>query len=440
MEAEEHAAAVAIPPGAGATEVATGTVAGGAAGRDEGSRRFPPPALRVRTYRWYWLSQWPVLVGTWMQVVALGYLVYAVTGSTTAVSVVAAADGLPAFVLPVLGGALADRWPRRRILLATQSTLGLSAGILGLLAATGHAGFPAIVVVAFVFGSADSLDLPTRQALIADLVERDLVVNAIALGAMAMSASRIVGPSVAGLLIATSGPGVCFMFLSVAYLAPIAVLLLVIPELRPAARQEGSALRAALAGLTGSVRDPLVRRIVVCAATLSFLGVSYMPFLPVLARQQLGGDSRVLGLLYSTGGIGGLLAGLILASLGRGASRVRMLLAGGPVYTVGLFTLAHAHSLMLALPALVCISFGFLSLNTSMTTLLQTETSPEVRGRMIGVYVMVLAGLQPLGTLFYGTVATVVPLFEAIGAGAVVVGGVAVFTARSRPLRAIEGG
>ena len=148
-----------------------------------------------------------------MQVVALGYLVYQRTGSTTAVAVVAAADGVPSVILSLAGGVLADRLPRRRILLVTQSLLGFSAGTLAVLVATNHATFVAILVVAIVFGATDAADLPTRQALVADLVDRHLVVNAVALGATAMSATRIVGPSVAGLLIGFAGPAVCFGFL-----------------------------------------------------------------------------------------------------------------------------------------------------------------------------------------------------------------------------------
>src|SRR5438309_6480996 len=234
-----------------------------------------------------------------MQVVALGYLVYARTGSTTAVAVVAAADGLPAVLLSLAGGVLADRMPRRRILLVTQSALGLSAGSLAVLVATGNASFLAIVIVALIFGATDAVDLPTRQALVADLVERDLVVNAVALGAAAMSATRIVGPSVAGLLIGFAGPAVCFGFLALAYLAPIAVLLYVIPSVAPLARAQG---RTALGDLAQGIRqigsDPMVRGVVVICAALSFLGVSYMPFLPVLAKTQLHGGPQVLGILY----------------------------------------------------------------------------------------------------------------------------------------------
>jgi MFS family permease len=402
--------------------------------------RFPPPALYVRTYRWYWLSQWPVLIGTWMQIVALGYLVYQVTGSTTAVAVVAAADGLPAVVLSLAGGVLADRFPRRRILLVTQSTLGVSAGALAVLASTGHASFAAIVVVAAIFGSADAMDLPTRQALIADLVDREMVVSAVALGSVAMSASRIVGPSLAGLLIAGIGPGVCFAVLALAYIGPIIVLLLVIPDIIPLPRRAGA---TAIGDMRDAVlmafRHPLVRTVTICAAALSFFGVSYMPFLPVLAREQLHSGGQVLGLMYSTGGIGGLVAGLIISTFAHGAQRVRMLLGGGVVYTFGLLLLMHAPVVLVALPGLVAISFGFLAMNTSMTTLLQTETDPALRGRLLGIYTMIFAGFQPLGTLFYGAIAVRVPIFEAISVGALVVGATAVWAATRPALWRIGG-
>lgn len=391
--------------------------------RQRVSRVRVPPALRVRHFRWYWAAQWPTLLGTWMQVVALGYLVYARTGSTTAVAVVAAADGLPAVVLSLAGGVLADRLPRRRILLVTQSVLGLSAGALAVLAATGNASFAAIVVVAFVFGATDAVDLPTRQALVADLVERDVVVNAVALGSAAMSATRIVGPSVAGLLIGIAGPAACFGTLSVAYLAPIAVLLTVIPNVEPPPRETGRQARQDLVeGFRQLKIDSLVRGVSVACAALAFFGVAYMPFLPVLAKTQLHSGAQVLGLLYSVGGIGGLVGGLIIASLGRGAGRLQMLMVGACVYAASLFIVAHSQVLALTLPALVGISFAFVALNTSMTTLLQTDTDPRLRGRLLGIYATIFAGLQPLGTMAYGFIGPAVGLFNAIGVGALIVG------------------
>jgi len=357
-----------------------------------------------------------------MQVVALGYFVYQLTGSTTAVAVVAAADGIPSVILSLAGGVLADRMPRRRILLVTQSMLGLSAGALALLVATNHATFVAIVVVAIVFGATDAADLPTRQAMVADLVERHLVVNAVALGAAAMSATRIVGPSVAGLLIGFAGPAVCFGFLAVAYLAPIVVLLKVIPDVAPLPRLAGNTAWGELVGgLRAAGSDQLVRGVVIVAAVLAFCGVSYMPFLPVLARTHLHVGPQALGIMYSVGGVGGLVGGVAIASMGRGAGRLQLMVVGGVVYAGSLFAVAHGSVLMVTLPALVGISFAFVAVSTSMTTLLQTDTDPRLRGRLLGIYATIFAGLQPLGTVVYGLLPPSL-LFDAIGVGALLVG------------------
>ncbi|TMD01388.1 MAG: MFS transporter, partial [Chloroflexi bacterium] len=273
-----------------------------------------PPALQVRPFRWYWAAQWPVLIGTWMQIVALGFFVFQLTHSQTAVGIVAAADGVPAVALSLAGGALADRVPRRRILLVTQSVLGLSSGTLAVLALTGRASLASVTAVALVFGAADAVDLPSRQALVADLVERRLVVSAVALGSVAMSTCRIIGPALAGQLLVTAGPGLCFLVLALAYLVPIAVLVGVVPDIPPT--------RASTAGVRS-------------------------------------------GLRAGPGGVGGLIAGLLIAGRGRPSTRVRMLGGGGLFYAAGLATLTQSHTLAMALPALVAISFGFLAMNTS---------------------------------------------------------------------------
>jgi predicted MFS family arabinose efflux permease len=273
--------------------------------------------------------------------------------------------------------------------------------------------------------------------MVADLVQRELIVNAVALSSTAMSATRIIGPSLAGLLIATAGPGACFAVLSVAYIAPLAVLLTVIPDVPPLPRAAGAtAMGDLLAGLRTVRRDPLVRGIVIVCAALAFFGVSYMPYLPVLARTQLHGGATVLGVLYSVGGFGGVVGGVVIATIGNTSGRRRLLLVGGVVYAVSLFTLAHSALLPLTLVALVGISFSFLAMNTSMTTLLQTDADPALRGRLLGIYAMLFAGLQPLGTVMYAGVGQAVGLFNAIGIGALVVGVVAVSVAVSPSFRA----
>jgi len=389
---------------------------------EESGPRWLPPPLRVRSYRWYWLGQWPVLLGTWMQTVALGYFVYTQTRSVNAVAFVAAASGIPAVGLSVVGGALADRHPRRRILLVTQSTLGLGAVTLAILASTGHFSLGAIVAVAVVFGSSAAIDLPTSQALVADLVRRDLVLNAMALAASAMSVCRLVGPSIAGVLYAVAGPGACFACLAIAYLAPISVLWIVVPDIAPVGRAGSRRLVADVAaGFTAAWRDPLLRGVMGAGAMLSMFGVSYMPFLPVLASSRLHVGSGGLGLMYSVGGVGGLTGGILLSALGRGRARRWFLVMGGVLYTVSLATVARSSWLGWTLPALVGVSLAFVAINTTLTTVLQTDADPAVRGRLLGLYATQAAGLQPLGTLLYSVLGSA-HLFDGVTAGAALVG------------------
>jgi len=401
--------------------------------------RWLPPALRSRVFRWYWAAQWPTQLGTWMHIVALGYLVFKQTGSTGAVALVAAADGLPAVALALVGGLVADRYPRRSILLVTQTVLGLSAGALAVLVWTHHATLPVILVVAVIFGATnDAFDLPARQALIADVVDRSVIVNAMALSSSAMSATRIVGPSLAGVIIATAGPAACFAFLSVAYLAPIAALVFVIPSIPPVT---DAGRRGAVADMVGGFRaatsSPVLRATLIVGGVLALLGVSYMPYLPVIAINRLGGSPHVLGLMYSVGGIGGLVGGLLLSLL-RGTRRRALLTAGGILYAVSLVVVAQSSTLLLTLPALVGISFGFVAINTSLTTLLQTEAPPAMRGRILGLYATLFAGAQPLGTLAYGGLAGVFGLFNVIAVGALVVGSTAVAVAATGAFRSVD--
>jgi MFS family permease len=253
-----------------------------------------------------------------------------------------------------------------------------------------------------------------------------------------MSATRIVGPSLAGLIIAIAGPAACFGFLAVAYLAPIAALLLVIPDIAPP-RDENrrGVLRDMVAGLVTAARVPLLRATLIVGGTLALLGVSYMPYLPVLAISRLHASAQVLGLMYSVGGVGGLIGGLVLGTM-RSARRRQLLGIGGVLYAISLFTVAQSTTLLITLPALVGISFGFVAINTSLTTLLQTEAPPAMRGRLLGLYATVFAGSMPLGTLLYGALAGAVGLFNAIAVGALVVGGTALVVSLTGALRSAD--
>ena len=175
---------------------------------------------------------------------------------------------------------------------------------------------------------------------------------------------------------------------------------------------------------------------VIVASVLAFCGVSYMPFLPVLAKTQLHVGPAALGIMYSVGGVGGLVGGLAIASMGRGAGRLQLMLVGGVVYAASLFVVAHGALLGSRCRALVGISFAFVAVSTSMTTLLQTDTDPALRGRLLGIYATIFAGLQPLGTVAYGLLAHSVGLFNAIGVGALLVGATTVLVVVTPSFRA----
>ncbi len=248
-----------------------------------------------------------------------------------------------------------------------------------------------------------------------------------------MSTGRIIGPAIAGQLLVTAGPGLCFLALSLAYLVPIVVLVTKLHDIPPAqAHPTGGAGGGVRAGLVAAAQDPLVRCTIFCAAVLAFFGGAYIAYLPVFAATSLHGGGAALGMLYSAGGLGGLTAAIVIATRGRQVTQVRMLGTGGLAFAAGLATLTRSHTLAVALPALVVISFGFLAMNTSMSTLLRTDTDPALRGRLLGLYSTTFAGLLPLGTVAYGMAAHFVPLFDAFGVGALLVGAAAVWTA-TRP-------
>ena len=405
--------------------------------REGAALRHLPEALSLPLFRRYLLGLGPLSLGTWMQLVALGYLTLQVTGSVAAVGLVGAADGIPAVLLSVPAGAVGDRWPRRLVLVVATSALGLTSLGLALAAGLGRASLPVLVGAAVCFGAADSFNAPSRQALIADLVPRNQLVGAATLTSSVGSAARIVGPAVAGLLLGTLGAASCFLAMA----ASVVPLLAVLSRGHwPSARANSSemgALGRVLEGLRWSRSDPLVRSVLLGSLTLGALGIGYMPYLPVFARDQLHGGGQVLGLMYSVGGIGALGGGVVLSLFSRRLRRWWLLLAAAPLYASALFGLTRAPTLVLAIPCLAGISLGFMAANTAMLTSLQAAAPAEMRARVMSLYSLAYAGGGPLGTLLYAGLSRIVPLFSAIAGGAVAVGLVLFWTATRSAMRSL---
>ena len=381
-----------------------------------------PEALGVQLFRRYLGGLAPLSLGTWMQLVALGYLTLRVTGSPTAVGLVGAADGIPAIALALPAGAAGDRWPRPAVLAAASSAMGLISLGLAVAAGTGHASLAVLVLGAILLGSATAFDAPTRQAMVADMVPRSQLLGAAAVTATVGSVTRILGPAIAGVLLGTAGAAACFAAMAalvLPYLAVLASNRWPAPERRV---RTGGAAAELLGGLTWAARDPTARSVLTAGWVLGVLGVGYMPFLPVFARYHLHGGGQVLGVMYSVGGFGALAGGLTIGVLSRRLRRHTLLLVAAPLYGASLFTLTRVTSLPEAVPCLAGISLGFLAANSAMLSTLQAGAPPELRNRVLALYALGYSGGGPLGSLLYSVLAAEATLFGAIAAGSVVVG------------------
>jgi MFS family permease len=387
-------------------------------------RRQAPVALGIPTFRRYLLGSSPLSLGAWMQLVALGFLTLKVTGSPAAVGLVGAADGIPAIALSIPAGALADRFSRRRMLLATTTAMSLTALLLALAAVLHRVDLLVLVGAAVCFGAADAFDQPTRQALVADLVPAPALVGAAALTSSVGSVARIVGPAVAGLLLGVWGAASCFLAMGVSGLPFLFVLARGgWADLR---QNSGAGRFRPFARMAEGVRfaahQRQIRAMLIASTVLGLLGVGYMPFLPVFARDQLHGGGQVLGLMYSLGGIGALVGAVLISFVSRRVRPRLLLAAAAPVYALALFGLTRANHLLLAAPCLIGISLGFVAANTAMLATLQALTPGSMRGRVLSLYTLAFSGAGPLGTLVYAGLSRVIPLFQAIGVGALIVG------------------
>ncbi|MBI5481483.1 MAG: MFS transporter [Deltaproteobacteria bacterium] len=384
--------------------------------------RLPPTfaALRHRNYRLFFAGQLVSLVGTWMQSVAQGWLVYQLTGSALALGLVSAAGQAPVLVLALLGGAVADRVAKRPLLLFTQSALGCFALLLGALTALDLVRPWHVALIAALSGVANAFDLPTRQAFVTEMVGEDDLLNAIALNSAIFHGARIIGPTVAGLMVASVGLSACFLVNGASFLAVIAALVAMRlpPRARPPA--DGSLWRNLVAGVRYAARTPHVAAILLLVATFGVFGLPYAVLLPVYARDILGVGPQGLGMLFAASGTGALAGSLALATFSRTRRRALLLLVGLGAFAVAIGGFGWSQRFGLALGFLVVSGASAITFMASCNTLLQTTVPEELRGRMMGMYSFVFLGLAPFGALQAGSVAHAFGAPVAILVGAVV--------------------
>jgi MFS family permease len=393
-------------------------------------------ALRHRNYRLFFGGQLISLTGTWMQMVAQSWLVYRLTGSAVLLGAVGFSGQIPVFLLAPLGGSVADRFHRRRILVATQTTAMLLAFFLAALTLTGYVQVWHVFVLASLLGIANAFDIPTRQAFVVDMVGKEDLINAIALNSSMINGARIVGPALAGVLLDALGEGWCFFANGVSYLAVIAGLLLMRMTIQTRVPLPGSALASIIEGFRYVKHARPIRALLLLLGLVSLMGMPYAVLMPIFADQILHGGARGLGLLMGATGVGALVGSITLAAKSgiHGLGRWIALAAMGFGLSLVLFSMSRLFWLSAAL--LLPVGFCMIIEMASSNTLIQSLVCDELRGRVMAVYSMMFMGMAPFGSLLAGALAHSLgaPSTVALGGFACIVGAL-VFAWRLPALR-----
>jgi MFS family permease len=375
-------------------------------------------ALRHRNYRLFFVGQLISLVGTWMQSVAQSWLVYRLTGSAVLLGTVGFASQIPVFLLSPLGGVVADRHERRRILLLTQSASMVLAFALAVLTLTGRVQVWHVMTLAALLGVANGFDIPTRQAFVVELVGRQDLVNAIALNSSMFNGARIVGPAVAGVVVAAVGEGWCFFANAVSYVAVLGSLLAIRVATREPPPPGTSPFAQIVEGWRFVTRTRPILALLLLLGLVSLTGMPYATLMPVMAEDVLHAGVSGLGFLMGAAGSGALLAALVLARRTSLKGLGGWVASAALAFGVALIAFSLSRQFWLSVALLLPVGFAMMLQMSSSNTLIQSMVPDALRGRVMSAYSMMFMGMAPLGALLAGTLA------ERIGApGAIAAGG-----------------
>ncbi len=362
-------------------------------------------ALKYYNYRLWFGGQTVSLFGTWMQRTAQGYLIFDLTRSPLYLGYVGFAYGIPSWLFMIYGGAIADRFSRRLILLIAQVSMMLLAFILAALTFTGLVQPWHIIVLAFFLGIANAFDAPARQAFVTELVDRMDLTNAIALNSSMINTATVIGPAVAGITYAAFGPAWCFTINGITFIAVIVALLLMkLAPFKPVAHTV-SIFSDIKVGLSFAARQPTIRILISNLGLLSLAGLGFVTLLPVWAVDVLGGDATTNGFLHTARGIGALSGALLIAAIGQTFSRGRLFTIGTFVMPLFLIFFSFTRILPTSFLALMGTGWGFMVIINLSNTLVQTSVSDELRGRVMGIFTFTFFGFMPLGSLVNGALA-----------------------------------
>ncbi|MBE3115114.1 MAG: MFS transporter, partial [Actinobacteria bacterium] len=363
-------------------------------------------SLRYRNYRLFFAGQSISLVGTWMQMVAISWLVYHLTNSALLLGLVGFFSQIPSFVLTPFTGVFVDRWNRHRILVITQTLSMIQAFALAFLTLTGTINILSIILLSLSLGLINAFDMPARQSFVIEMVEKkEDLPNAIALNSSLVNVARFIGPAVAGLLVAAVGEGFCFLINGISYVAVIIALL--------AMKVNKITKRVSINNIPKEIKEGFkysfgfapIRSILLLLGLVSLVGMPYIVLMPIFAKDILHGGAHTLGFLMAAAGIGALVGGIYLASRKSVLGLVKILTFATGIFGLGLIIFAFSKNLYFSLSMMLVSGFGMLLQIAASNTLLQTITEDDKRGRVMSFFTMAFMGMSPFGNLIAGAMA-----------------------------------
>ena len=384
-------------------------------------------ALRHRNFRLFWFGQLVSLIGTWMQSIGQSWLVLELTHNALLLGVVGALQFLPVLLFTLFGGVLADRWPKRTVLLFTQSSAMIQALILWILVATGSVQIWHIFVLATLLGLTNSIDMPTRQAFVVEMAGREDLANAVALNSSLFNMARVIGPGIGGLIIAVLGVAPLFLLNGLSFISVLIGLVMIdMTKLHALDRrlamqkldQKQGTIKSLREGLVYVFQTPSVLLIIAVIGAISLFGINFNVVLPLFATEVLHAGPTGFGFISSSFGIGSLLSALWLAWNNKKPS-VQQMLVGGTVFCAAEAAFAISHLYVLSLVLIAAVGFAQIAFTAIANTTLQTVAPNHLRGRVMSVYMMVFNGSTPIGNIFTGGLAAPFGASISLLAGAV---------------------
>jgi MFS family permease len=405
----------------------TTTAAGEGKRNREGSSRWKQTlrAFQSRNYRLYFTGQGISLIGTWMQRIAMSWLVYRLTDSAFMLGLVGFLSALPAFLFSPFAGVIADRYDRRPMLITVHSLALLQALILSLIVLAEVVTIWHILILGLLLGLVEALEMPLRLSFLSEIVSKQNMGNAIALNSSMVNASRLVGPSLAGILIAWMGEGVCFLLNSISYLGVICSLLMMRVSPVPKPTHRSRILKELQDGFAYAYSFTPIRDMLLLLGLMSLVAMPYTVLMPVFAKDVLQGGPHTLGFLLGASGVGALLGAIYLASRKSVLGLTKWIPIGALLFGGTLLLFALSHLFWLSLLLMLVSGFGMIVQLASSNTLIQTIVAEDKRGRVMSLFVMAWRGMVPFGSLLAGLMASRMgaPLTLAVGGVCCIAGG-----------------